>query len=322
MKKHYLYILTILILTSCSSLKKSSSNKNEELDIVIFNKGVTIFEMVDELSLNWELKRLDTLKQKEKIKYEVIKDQKEEILELALDQFEKLIKDYPNSKLYPKSLYNLAHINSLMNYEVSEIKYLKMILSSSANDKENSGRNGIMSNPYANFKNEASKRLTEIHIKKGDYKTALEYKIINEKYPLQHFCGNAYASENIYNSKQYANIYIGLGNTKKALSYLLPNIFNDGLAKNSDLIDLTIKTLENNHKKPFLKTNFENSLNKFYSKKVKRGDDEWSNYYIKYLDTEIEVPSWSFAFETDNDIIKAELEKTVKESEFYLKLNR
>ena len=308
-------------MTSCSSLRNNSTDKNEELDITIFNKGVTIYEMVDELSIDWELKRLDTLKQKEKIKYDILTTEKEEILELALEQFEKIIDEYPSSKLYHKSLYNLVHINSLMDYEEDEIKYLEMILTSNSNDKEYSGRSGLMANPYANFKNEASKRLTEIYIKKGDYKKALEYKKINEKYPLQHFCGNAFAADEIHNAKQYAKIYIGIGEKKKALKYLLPHIFNNGLANNSSLVDLTIEILNKNFDPSLVKKDFENAINKLHSKTEKKGDDKWTNYYIKYFDTEIEIPSWNLGFETDTEKIKFELDKVIRESEFYSKLN-
>ncbi|WP_459212032.1 hypothetical protein [Aquimarina rhabdastrellae] len=322
MKKYYLYILTILILASCSSLKNNTSNKNEKLDIITFNKGVTIFEMVDKLSIDWELKRLDTLKQDEKVKYDILKNEKEEILELALDQFGKVIQDYRNSELYHKTLYNLAHISSLLDYEEEEIKYLEMILSSNANDRENSGRSGIMANPYANFKNEASKRLTEIYIKKRDYKSALEYKKLNEKYPLQHFCGNAFAADEIYNAKQYAKIYNGIGENKTALNYLLPHIFNNGLANNSGLIDLTIESLKKNFDQSLVKKDFEKSISEIYSKIEKDGKEEWTRYFIKYFDIEIEIPSWTLSFESDSEKIKSELRKSIRGSEFYKKLNK
>lgn len=322
MKTYHLYILIILILNSCSSLKNNSSIKNEELDLIIFTKGVTIFEMVDELNIDWGIERLDTLKQKEKIKYDILVDEKEEILELALEQFEKIIEEYPNSKFYHKSLYNLAHISSKMEYEEDEIKYLKMILNSEANDTENSGRSGLMANPYANFKNEASNRLTEIYISKNDYKTALDYKKINEKYPLQHFCGNAYAEDEINNIKQYAEIYIGQGQNKKALKTLLPHIFNNGLASNSDLVELTIKTLGNNYELATAKSNFETSIRNSYSKIEKKNGNEWTSYFIKYYDTEIEIPSWNLGFETDDEKLKSELKTFVEKSEFYKKLNQ
>lgn len=322
MKKYYFYILTILILTSCSSLKDKTSKKNEKLDIVAFNKGVTIFEMVEELNIDWELQRLDTLKQNEKIKYDIVKNEKEEILELALDQFGKVTQDYPNSELYHKSLYNLAHISSLLGYEEDEIKYLEMILNGNTNDKEKSGRSGIMSNPYTNFKNEASKRLTEIYINKREYKTALEYKKLNEKHSLQHFCGNAFAADEIYNAKQYAKIYNGIGEKKKALNYLLPHIFNNGLANNSGLIDLTIESLKKNFDQSLIKKDFEKSISEIYSKIEKDGKDEWTNYFIKYYDIEIGVPSWTLSFENDSKKIKSELQKSIRESEFYKKLNK
>ncbi len=309
-------------MTSCSPLKNNTSNNNEKLDIVTFNKGVTIFEIIDELSIDWELKRLDTLKQNEKVKYDFLKNEKEEILELALDQFRKVIQDYPNSELYHKALYNLAHISSLLNYEEDEIKYLEMILNGNANDRENSGRSGIMDNLYANFKNEASKRLTEIYIKKRDYKTALAYKKLNEKYPLQHFCGNAFAADEIYNAKLYAKIYDGIGENKKALNYLLPHIFDNGLANNSGLIALTIELLKKNFDQSLIKKNFEKSINEVYSKIKKDGKDELTNYFIKYFDIEIGVPSWTLNFESDSDKIKSKLEKSIRESEFYKMLNK
>lgn len=308
-------------MTSCSSFKNKTSNKNEKLDIVTFNRGVTIFEMIDELSIDWELQRLDTLKQNEKVKYDILKNEKEEILELALDQFGKMIQDYPDSKLYHKSLYNLAQISSLLNYEEDEIKYLEMILNSNANDKENSGRSGLMSNPYANFKNEASNRLTEIYIQKEEFETALKYKKINKKYPLQHFCGNAFAADEIYNAKQYARIYIGLGENEKALNYLLPHIFNNGLANNSSLVELTINFLKDNYSQEKLITDFKESSKNIYSKVEKNGDYKRTNYYIKYFDSEIEIPSWTLSFEIDNEKTKSELENTINESEFYKKLN-
>lgn len=321
MKKYYLYISIVLLLTSCSSLKNSSSTQNEELDIALFNKGVAIFEIIHETSFEYELANIDTTSVKGKVKYETLNNKKEDILDYALEQFEKVIEEYPNSKLYYKSLYNLAHINSLMDYEENEIKYLKMILSSNADDKENSGRSGIMANPYANFKNEASKRLTEIYIKKGNYKTALEYKKVNEKYPLQHFCGNAFAADEIYNAKQYAKIYIGIGENEKALNYLLPHIFNNDLASNSDLVDLTIEILKKYFNQSQIKKDFENSISALYSKTEKNKNDEWTNYYIKYFDTEIEIPNWNLRFEKDTEKTKLELEKVIRESEFYKKLN-
>ena len=321
MKKYYLYILTVLILTSCSSLKNSSSTQNEKSDIDIFNKGVTIFEVLEETSFNYELRTIDTTEIEGKIKYETLYNKKEDILDIAFEQFEKIIENYPNSKLYHKSLYNLAKISSQLDYEKDEIKYLQMLLNSNANDKENSGRNGIMANPFANFKNEASSRLAEIYIDKGNFEEALDYKLINEKHPFQHFCGNAYAEDEIYNAQQYAKIYIGLGKNEKVLDYLLPHIINNGLASNSELVDLTIHFLKDNYSKSELEMDFEMSIKNIYSKVEKNGDDEWANYYIKYFDTEIEIPSWNLSFETDNEKIKSELEKTVRVSKFYKKLN-
>ncbi len=321
MKNFSFYILTVFLLTSCSSLKNNTASKNEELDSVLFNRGVAIYQVIDETSFDYELENIDTTSLKGKVKYETLLNKKEDIYDFALEQFEKVIEEYPNSKLYHKSLYNLAHINALMDYEEGEIKYLKMMLSSNANDKESSGRSGIMSNPYANFKNEASNRLTELYIKKGDYTTALTYKKLNEKYPLQHFCGNAFAADELYSAKQYAKIYLGMGEKEKALDYLLPHIFDNGLASNSSLVDLTVEILKKNFDQSFTKADFEKSISDIHSKTEKRRGEEWTNYYINYFDTEIEVPSWTLSFDADNEKTKAELEKVIRASEFYKKLN-
>lgn len=321
MKKNYLFILTILILTSCSSLKKRTSTKEEKLDFTIFNKGVTIFEIIEEANFNDELESIDTTTVEGKIKYETLYEKKEDILDFAFEQFEKVINNYPNSELYHKSLYNLAHISSFMGYEKNEVKYLEMILKSDANDRKDSARSDLMINTYANFKHEANNRLIEIYINKGEFDTALKYIKNNKKYPLQHFCGNAFAEDEIYNAKQYARIYIGLGYNEKALSYLLPHIFNDGLASNSSLVELTINFLKDNYPEEKLKVDFENSIKNIYSKVEKKGDNEWTKYYIKYFSYEIEIPSWNLSFEADKEKTKSKLEKTITESEFYKKLN-
>lgn len=318
MKKYYLFIVSALILTSCHSLKGSLYSQDEKTDMDYFNKGVTIFEVIDETSFEYDLKSIDTTANEGKARYETLNSKKEDILDFAFEQFLKIIEEYPNSKVYHKSLYNLAYISSLEDDEDNEIKYLKMILESNANDKENSGRSGIMSNPYANFKNHASKRLTAIYLAKGEFKTALNFKQINEKYPLQHFCGNAFAEDEIYSAIQYAEIFIGLGEPQKALSYLLPNIFNNGLADNSDLVELTAKTLKDNYKLASLIKDFKNSIDNIYSRVEKQNQNTWTNYYIKYLDTEIEIPIWEIGYyETDSEKMKSECEKIISESEFY-----
>lgn len=320
MKKYSMNILIVLILTSCSSLKSTAPKVEENADLIIFNKGVSIFDIIDETNFDYELENVDTMTVEGKIKFDVLYNKKEEILDLAFEQFEKVVEEYSKSKLYHKSLYNLAHISSLMDYEEDEIKYLQMILNSDANDKEFSGRSGLMANPYANFKNEASNRLTDIYIEKKDFETALRFKKINEKYPLQHFCGNAFAADEIHNAKQYAKIYIGLRDNEKALNHLLPHIFNNGFANNSNLVHLTTTFLKKNYSIDKLRTGFESSIENIYSKVEKEGNNQWTSYFIKYFDVEIEIPSWKLSFETDEDKIKAELKKTIIESEFYKKL--
>ena len=303
-------------MASCSSLKTEEVNK----DVILFNKGIAVFDILEEGSFDYEIARVDTTSVAGKMKFQVLYDTRESILDSALEYFEEIIKEYPKSNLYHKSLYNSAKISSLLEYENDEIKYLEMILKSDANDKEKSGRSGLMANPYANFKNEASNRLAVIYIQKKDFKTALKYKKINEKYPLKHFCGNAYAEDEIRTAQLYGEIYIGLGDTKKGLSYLLPQVFNNSLGSNSDIVDFTIKFLKTKYEKEKLVDELNNSIKNYYSRTEKRNDDEWTDYYIKFLDEEIIVPHWELSFETDQKKIESLLKKVILNSEFYKKL--
>jgi PBP1b-binding outer membrane lipoprotein LpoB len=94
MKKYLIQILIVLILTSCSSLKNSSSTQNENLDVAIFNKGVVIFEILEETSFDYELNNIDTTSIEGKIRYETLYNKKEDILDFAFEQFEIVIEDY------------------------------------------------------------------------------------------------------------------------------------------------------------------------------------------------------------------------------------
>jgi len=320
MKQIYLILILFLSITSCKSLKNGPSSEIDNNDIVLFEKGVSIFEVIEETSFDYELKEIDTTSEKGKIQFDILTSKKEDILDYATEQFTELITKYPQSKLYHKALYNLAHINSILEYEKNEIKYLKMILASNANDKEKSGRSGLMSNPYANFKNEASSRLTEIYIKEKDFNKALEYAELNKKYPLQHFCGNAHAADEINHAHKYGEIYNGLGETQKSLDYLLPKIFNNGLASNSELIKLTYDILSNNYDLKYLKNEFDNSIKNYYSRKDK--DEEWNKYFIKFLNVEIEILNSDFLFDYAETKDKSEIISSIKKSEFYLTLNK
>ncbi len=287
---------------------------------MMFSKAVAYFEVIEKTYIDTTLKYIDTTSTKGKIKHDILLTEKEDLLEIALEGFNKFIDSFPKSNLYPKALYNLAHISSLLQYDEDEISYLKKLLESNADDRDHSGRNGLMANPYANYKHDASNRLTEIFIKKGDFKNALKYKKVSEKYPLQHFCGNAFAAEEIHNAQIYGEIYNGLGNSDKALHYLLPHVFGNGFASNDKLVQTTIDILKKNSDSKTLKSSLENAMNNFYSKKVNLNNDEWTNYYIHLFDTEIEVPSWGI-FEDDSEKIKAIVFKRIKESHFYKLLN-
>jgi tetratricopeptide (TPR) repeat protein len=320
MKSFLLLIVCAFLFTSCASLQDKSSMIKEQEETILFTKAFSYFEVIEKTYVDWKFEQLDTTTTKGKIEYKLLADRKESLLELSLDTYEEFITAYPKSKLVPKALYNLAHINSLLGETEEEISYLQQLLAAKANDRDASGRNGLMENPYANYKHEASWRLTQIYIDKGDFEKALAYKKINDTYPLQHFCGNAFAAEEIFNAQAYGAIYHGMGKTKKALHYLLPHIFENGFADNKELVTQTIAILKEQNDIDTIKSSLKNAMSNISTKTELKNDYEWTNYYITFQDTEILVPSWGI-FEEDENLIREKISERIQTSEFYKRLH-
>ena len=184
-----------------------------------------------------------------------------------------------------------------------------------------------MAEPYANYKNRAAKVLANISIKERNFSDAIKYLDLTKKYPYIHFCGNEYAADKIYISELYAKSYLGLNDKQKALKTLLPNIIENGLADNSCLVDLTCKTLLEDHKKEELRVKYEQAFKNYQIEKVKSKNDEYEKYYINFLDTRIELRSWElYILQADEvqkeiDEVQKEIDKIYRNSKFYQLLN-
>lgn len=237
-----------------------SQNHNEDLEL--FNKGNGLYELVyDDLYMDHTLSKLDTTKLEERIEYKILFDQKDEILERALEYFEKVIDEYPESKLAFRAMTNAALIATELYYSDTAINYYKKIINSNASDKEKGGiGNGLMAEPYALYKNRACKNLAEIYLTESNYKESIRYIDLIKKYPYQHFCGNEYAANEIYLATLYSKNYLGLNNSKKALEYSLPHALNIGLADNSEIFGIALSILESNYTKEELDSEIEKSI--------------------------------------------------------------
>ncbi|WP_430907683.1 hypothetical protein [Maribacter sp. 2-571] len=314
--KKFLFIgVTVCLLGSCKTAKETVVANPEKPDVLLFTRGTAIFETVEESEVVYTLENIDTTTTIGLYQYDDLLEVKENMLLFAADQFDALLNQYPNSEFYHKSLYNLILIHRMMADERGERYYLDLMLKSNANDREASGKTGLMASPYANFKNEASNRLVDIFIGKGNFEKALEYKQLNEKYSYEHFCGNAYAAADLRSVTQYAKIYYGLGETKKAERLLLSNLFNNTLSDNSEVVRLALELLKKEYDMAFLKTSFHTAMNNGYTKRTTDGRHD--DYYIKYLNIEIHVPFWNEKAVSDDESIKAELKNMLEKSTFY-----
>ncbi|MEM6963821.1 MAG: hypothetical protein AAF573_03580 [Bacteroidota bacterium] len=284
-------------------------------DLVLLGKGNALYEMIDyEFDFDGELENLDTTTIEGKIKHEILNTQKENILKKSLYYFEELMEEFPESDLYFRAMNNAASVSYQLGDDQKAIKYYNSILGSRANDKEEGGvGSGIMAEQYALYKNGACKRLAEIYIERKEFKKAIKCIKLTEKYPYRHFCGNAYATNDIYIATLYTRSYKGMGDIKRALNYSLPHIFDNGLASNEELVELTVQILKENFDSENVVAEFEKACAEYYSEKKKRKKYEWTEYFITFLDTKIELPFYELRY-TENAY--EVIEKHLKESYF------
>jgi hypothetical protein len=284
-------LITILLLFSAISFgQKKSLNE----DLVLFEKTVAIQQLLDdELYQIMSVKDTIDLDNKEKIKQKLAIEIKDQILNKVIKNYTELITEYPKSKLIFRALNNKGFAElELENYDNAKNTFLK-ILESEANDKEKGGiGSGLMGEPYTNYKNRACKMLAELEIKNKNFQGAIHYLDLTKKYPYHHFCGNEFAAEEIYMAQMYAKCYLGLNQDEKAYDILLPNIIENGLANNAELVNVAFNALLKNHKKEDLKAQLENSFKNVAVIKETRNKNEYTYYCINFLNRKIELSYW------------------------------
>jgi len=235
----------------------------------------------------------------------------EEDYDKALLGYQYIVDNFPKNELFSMSYYNIGHIYYTQNKFEKAISIFKTILESNFNEKEKLG-GGFMEDPYTNYKHRASEMLSIIYYDQKMYDKALEYFVLSDtNYPYLHFCGNEYASNDIYTALRYSDIYQKLNQPDKAIESLLPTVFIT-LANNSNVIEELKKLLS---KKKNLKIELDESLSKIYPKKTDKVNNSFTRYYFTFLNTEIMVPN---GYEDEEN--KFEKEKAIseiKQTEFY-----
>ncbi|MBY8962007.1 hypothetical protein KJK34_04505 [Flavobacterium sp. D11R37] len=295
--RYLILIYIVFVLQSCKA------QDNDE-DIALFSKGIALYELQsDGFDLN--IDNDSTFKQ-------IIKLRKN-VLNKSHGYFSELIKKYPKSKLYFYALNNKAQIEyELEEYDSARDTYIE-IINSKANDKESYSSGGFMGESYTNYKNRACIQLANIEHENKNFKEAIKYLDLTNKYPYQHFCGNAYASRDIYMAQQYAKNYSALGDTEKTLNYLLPYVFPDGLADNTELVNFTVEFLKKIYGTENIKRMFAAAKQTLKYKEPKN-KKSYGQYAITFLDKEIIVPVPYSVYAEDLNNEMKEMSKAIDNS--------
>lgn len=301
----YLIIYILLVSIVCKAQYKDE-------DIALFNKGIALYELKNEgFDLYIDYDSISNQTFNLEVVNEQTKKLEKTVLKKSHEYFSELIEKHPKSKLFFYALNNKAQIEYELGQLDSAKKTYVQILNSKANDKEKYYGGGLMGESYTNYKNRACIRLADIEYNEGNYDEAIKYLELTKKYPYQHFCGNAYASMDISMAMQYAKNYEALGDTKKALDYLLPHIFPNGLAKNENLVHYTADILKKKYGIENIKTMFAAAKKSLVFKDSKKND---GYYTITFLEREIiiDMPIYLF-MESANDEI-SEISKAMEDS--------
>jgi hypothetical protein len=102
----------------------------------------------------------------------------------------------------------------------------------------------------------------------------------------------------------------------------LPNILGNGLASNTQLIEVAYNALLQQYQKEDLKSQFEKSFQNVIIEKETNTKNQDTFYYINFLRRKIQLDSWSLhdmLSEEEREKVIADILKT---SEFYILLSK
>lgn len=293
-------------------------------DQILFDKAIALQQVYKDLEIDKEIAKLDTTQTVDSIRYEMYLENKEMILGQAILYYRKIIDDYPKSKLYFRAMNNIA-LNAYLlgDYDLS-IEYNEWLVRSKVNDLEEGGTGtGLMANPYALYKNRACKNLAFTYLKQKDYKNALKYLELTKKYPFYHFCTYAYDANEVKMAKLYTKCYLGLNNKRKALDFALPQLFAYDDHSKENIVALILKILREQYDDKTILAKFNRAVKKNYTKGEKKGKYTFLDFYISFMDVEIQLPLLPKTKEYfGKKARKEEIRKAVERSYFYQQLKK
>lgn len=242
---------------------------------------------------------------------------------LALNNFRYIIINHPRNALYPRAFYNIGISYYLLKKYDSAKVIFQSILRSNFNEEDASG-NGIMDDPYTNYKHRSTFLLHAIFKKRQQYDSALYYLVMADTaYPYLHFCGNEFAENTIFFALCYGDLYNKMGKHKKAERSLLKVAFSNHLASNEQAIDSLKELMSKYEDKEELKQQLDYAINNYAidTSYYDSGKDTSYTYYVTFMKTKIDIEYGRYSYMEDKTSDhRPERDKVIayiKETPFY-----
>lgn len=133
--------------------------------------------------------------------------------ETAIQHWDQIVGDYPDTRSWGMALYNKSHVLRQQQRWQEAIPLLDKLLASELRDTDPSPN---LMRPYQNYHHEACLALVDCHEQLHDYPTALRHACLaRDTYPLQSWCGTCAMS-----SRQYLQQIIARLEQKIAGTYI------------------------------------------------------------------------------------------------------
>lgn len=203
--------------------------------------------------------------------------------------YQKILKTYAlDPETFGRVTCNLGYIYLYLG-ETGEAKkcFEKLINTDPATltKKQNAGLIITELQPF--HKHFAAVNLAEIALKEKKYKLAKYYiNLYENKYPYESYCGHANRDYYFYKLQMHGKVAAGLGDTAKALSYLLPEVFSDN---NFYLVDLLVEIAGRKYGRVYLLKQLTHSINNLVAFKGENQNGNYTGYSIIFLGKKIDA---------------------------------
>lgn len=280
----------MLLSTTLSSQEQWEIDMIEEDSKFYFDAGTQIYNVAHNIiEFDYQIENLDTTSDKGRLKYDILSQQRSQVLEYALREFGKVIEYYPTSSLLNQAIYNKAQIHFELNQiDSARNYYLTLVEKEMPSDLDTSEITEIYDERYLNLKNFSYKNLSEIEYEKGNYQQSITYLNKAEEIGYNHFCGNEYEFNSKYLAISYAKNYYELDSIDKSIELLIPHIFRTGLTSNHHVVELALEYMLQKHDSTYLVAELEKGFND-YVKKKPRPSSTSNKYFMKFLNQDIRL---------------------------------